>query len=58
MAKKKGTSAFEHGIKDGADSCFHPDGCHWYILGYKKGFKYHSEEFLENMLKSLIISFL
>ena len=51
MAKKKGTSAFERCMKDGADSCTHPDGCHWYILGDKKGFKYHSEEFNKNYVK-------
>lgn len=51
MAKKKGTSAFERGMKDGADICTHPDGYHWYILGHKKRFKYHSEEFNKDYVK-------
>ena len=55
MAKKKGTSAFERGMKDGADSCTHPDGYHWYILGHKKRFKYHSEEFNKDYVKGFVV---
>jgi len=39
-------SGFNHGVIDGKDSCSHPDGCHWYILGPGKGFTFHSWDFV------------
>jgi hypothetical protein len=39
-------SGFNHGVIDGKDSCSHPDGCHWYILGPGKGFAFHSWDFV------------
>ena len=48
MAKKKHLTAEELGRQDGADSCQHEDGCHWYILGKDKGFAHHTEEYNNN----------
>jgi hypothetical protein len=43
-------SGFEHGVSDGKDSCLHPDGCHWYILGKDKGFAFHTKEFIRGYI--------
>jgi hypothetical protein len=40
-------SGFEHGVSDGKDNCFHPDGCNWYILQPGKGFKFHTWDFVK-----------
>ena len=40
-------SGLAHGKADGKDNCYHPDGCHWWILMRGNGFINQTQEFIK-----------